>query len=49
MLNYNKFKNVLQSNIPMEVENIGMRYINGGVYYYSSWQTGLSSRYDKKR
>ena len=48
VLNYNNFKNVLHSNISMEVENIGMRYINGGVYYYSSCKTGLSSKYDKR-
>ena len=33
----------------MKVENIGMRYINGGVYYYSSCKTGLSSRYDERK
>ena len=33
----------------MEVENIDMKYINGGVYYYSSCKTGLSSRYDERK
>ena len=49
MLNYSSFKNVLHSNISMEVDNIGMRYINGGVYYYSSCKSGMSSRYDKRK
>ena len=49
LLNYKNFKNVLHSNISVDVENIGMRYINGGVYYYASCKTGLTSRYDKRR
>jgi len=27
---------------------MGMRFMNGGVYYYSTYKTGLSSKYNKR-
>ena len=48
MLNYNNFKKVLHSNDPMYCENTGMRCFNGSIYYYSTYKTGLSSKYDKR-
>ena len=32
----------------MYCENVGMRHINGSVYYYSSYKTDLSSKYNKR-
>ena len=49
MLNYNNFKNVLHYNIPLYCENVGMRFMNSGVYYYSTYKTGLSAKYNKRR
>ena len=48
MLNYKNFKTVLHSNIPMYCENVGMRFMNTGVYYYSTYKTGLSAKYNKR-
>ena len=48
MLNYNNFKNVLHTNISMTVENMGMRYLNGNVVWYSTSKTGLNSKYNKR-
>jgi hypothetical protein len=49
LLNYENFKKVLTTNIPINVENKGMRYIKDkGVMQYSLCKRGISSTYDKR-
>ena len=48
LLNYKNFKKVLRSNVPLYCTNVGMRFIDGSVYYYSAYKTGLSSKYNKR-
>ena len=33
----------------MYVENTGMRYINGDVVWYSTYKTGLTTKYNKRK
>ena len=49
MLNYKKFKEVLHKNLTMYVENTGMRYINGDVVWYSTYKTGLTTKYNQRK
>ena len=49
MLNYKNFKEVLHKNLSMYVENTGMRYINGEVVWYSTYKTGLTTKYNKRK
>ena len=49
MLNYKNFKEVLHKNLTMYVENTGMRYINGDVVWYSTYKTGLTTKYNKRK
>ena len=48
LLNYNNFKTVLRTNDILQCENKGMRFLNGGVYYYNTNKTGLTAKYNKR-
>ena len=48
VLKYNNFKKVLHSNVPIFVENSGMRYMNGSVVWYSTYKAGLTTKYNKR-
>ena len=48
LLNYNNFKTVLRTNDILPCENKGMRFLNGGVYYYNTSKTGLTAKYNKR-
>ena len=45
---FDNYKKCLDTNKSIEVENTGMRYINGGVCWYSQTKTGLSCKYNKR-
>ena len=50
LFNENKhFKHVLFNNTSMNVENSGMRLINGSVVWYSTYKIGLSSKNNKRQ
>jgi hypothetical protein len=49
LLNYQNFQKVLTTNIPINVENKGMRYIKDkGIVQYSLCNRGITSNYDKR-
>ena len=33
----------------MYCENVRMRFMNSGVYFYSTYKTGLTAKYNKRR
>ncbi len=48
LLNYENFRKVLTTNIPINVENKGMRYIKDkGIVQYSLCKRGITATYDK--
>ena len=48
IINFNNYKKCLDTNESLQVENTGMRYLNGSVCWYSQTKTGLTAKYNKR-
>ena len=49
ILNYKIFKDVLETNGIMYVDNKGMRYVDNQVVWYTTHKKGLTAKYNKRK
>ena len=45
---FENYKTCLLDDVKMTVNNSGMRYLNGSIYWYSQTKVGLNPKYNKR-
>ena len=45
---FENYKTCLMNDVKMTVNNSGMRYLNGSIYWYSQTKVGLNPKYNKR-